>query len=63
MTRLTNAFSKKWLNLKWSYALQFAYYNFCRPHMSLEKSTPAMVAGISKHVWTIQELIMSNGIS
>src|SRR5439155_11262546 len=39
MTRLTNAFSKKWLNWKWSYALQFAYYNFCRPHMSLEKST------------------------
>ncbi len=30
MTRLTNAFSKKWINLKWSYALQFAYYNFCR---------------------------------
>jgi len=28
--------------------------------MSLEKSTPAMVAGISKHVWTIKELITSN---
>jgi hypothetical protein len=25
--------------------------------MSLEKSTPAMVVGISKHVWTIKELI------
>jgi hypothetical protein len=57
MTRLTNAFSKKWLNLKWAYALQFAHYNFCRPHTSLEKSTPAMVAGIAKHVWSIQELI------
>ena len=57
MTRLTNAFSKKWLNLKWAYALQFAYYNFCRPHMSLQKSTPAMAAGIANHVWTIKELI------
>jgi len=57
MTRLTNAFSKKWMNLKWAYALQFVYYNFCRPHMSLEKCTPAMAAKIATHVWTIQELI------
>lgn len=60
MTRLTNAFSKKWENLKHAYAVQFAYYNFCRPHMSLQKSTPAMVAGISTHVWTIKELIGVN---
>lgn len=59
MTRLTNAFSKKWMNLKHAYALQFAFYNFCRPHTSLSKSTPAMAAGIANHVWTIQELIMS----
>jgi len=57
MTRLTNAFSKKWLNLKCAYALQFAYYNFCRPHTSLEKCTPAMVSGLTSHVWSIQELI------
>lgn len=60
MTRLTNAFSKKWLNLKYAYALQFAHYNFCRPHGSLSKSTPAMVSGIANHVWTIQELITGN---
>lgn len=29
-TRKTNAFSKKWLNLKAGLALHFAYYNFCR---------------------------------
>jgi len=57
MTRLTNAFSKKWLNLRWAYALQFAYYNFCRPHTSLSKCTPAMAAGISNHVWTVEEVI------
>lgn len=56
MTRLTNGFSKKWLNLKWAYALQFAYYNFCRVHQSL-RVTPAMEAEIADHIWTIQELI------
>lgn len=35
MTRLTNAFSKKWMNLKYSYALHFPYYNFCKVHFSL----------------------------
>lgn len=60
MTRLTNAFSKKWLNLKWAYALQFAYYNFCRQHHSLNKCTPAMEAGITDHIWEIEELITSN---
>jgi len=59
MTRLTNGFSKKWLNLKWAYALQFAYYNFCRIHSTL-KVTPCMEAKITDHVWTIQELITSN---
>ncbi len=58
MTRLTNAFSKKWVNLKWAYALQFAYYNFCRIHQAL-RVTPAMEAGISNHVWSIEEMIRS----
>ena len=30
LTRLTNAFSKKWANLKAALALYFAWYNFCR---------------------------------
>ena len=30
LTRLTNAFSKKWENLWATCCLQFAYYNFCR---------------------------------
>jgi hypothetical protein len=56
MTRLTNGFSKKWMNLKWAYALHFAYYNFCRIHKTL-RVTPAMEAGIADHVWTLGELI------
>ena len=35
MTRLTNAFSKKWENHSAMLALGFAYYNYCRPHQTL----------------------------
>jgi hypothetical protein len=55
LTRLTNAFSKKWENLRAAIALHFAYYNFCRVHQTL-RVTPAMEAGIADHVWTIGEL-------
>jgi len=50
MTRLTNAFSKKWENLKATYALWFAWYNYCRVHKTL-RVTPAMEAGIANRVW------------
>ena len=56
LTRLTYAFSRKWDNLKAALALHFAHYNFCRIHGSL-RITPAMAAGISDHVWTLEELI------
>jgi IS1 family transposase len=56
LTRLTNAFSKKWENLRAAIALHFAYYNFCRVHSSL-RVTPAMEAGITDHVWSIAELL------
>ncbi len=62
MTRLTNAFSKKWENHAAMMALFFAYYNYCRPHMTLteqagEEQTPAMASGLSSHVWTVAELL------
>ncbi len=56
MTRLTNAFSKKWENLKSAYALWFAFYNFCRVLQTL-RVTPAMEAGIADHIWPITELL------
>jgi transposase-like protein/IS1 family transposase len=56
LTRLTNAFSKKWENLWAAYCLHFAYYNFCRIHRSL-RVTPAMQTGITDHVWDLAELI------
>lgn len=54
-TRLTNAFSKKVENHAYSVALYYMHYNFCRIHKSL-RVTPAMEAGISNHVWSIEEI-------
>lgn len=42
-----------------------AYYNFCRPHLGLRlqdngrwrERTPALAAGISDHVWSLQEFM------
>ena len=56
LTRLTNAFSKKWANLKAALALHFAYYNFCRIHKTL-RCTPAMAAGITGHIWELKDLL------
>ncbi len=54
-TRLTNGFSKKIENLEHAVALHFMHYNFGRIHKSL-RVTPAMEAGISDHVWTLEEI-------
>jgi len=54
-TRLTNAFSKKVDNLEYAVALHFMYYNFGRIHKTL-RVTPAMEAGISDHVWSLEEI-------
>lgn len=55
-TRLTNAFSKKLRNLEAAVALHFAHYNFCRVHQSL-RVTPAMAAGLTDHIWELDELL------
>jgi IS1 family transposase len=54
-TRLTNGFSKKVENHLHAVALHFMFYNFCKIHKTL-RVTPAMEAGISSHVWSIEEL-------
>ncbi|HZQ19603.1 MAG TPA: IS1 family transposase [Terriglobales bacterium] len=55
-TRLTNAFSKKLENHGHAVALYFMHYNFCRVHKTL-RVTPAMEAGLTDHVWTVEELV------
>jgi IS1 family transposase len=60
LTRLTNAFSKKAENLMAAVALHFMHYNFARPHKTLSKpypTTPAMAAGLTDHVWTVEEIV------
>lgn len=54
-TRLTNGFSKKLTNHAHAIALHFMYYNFCKVHTTL-RVTPAMEAGLTDHVWTLEEL-------
>ncbi len=55
-TRLTNGFSRKVDNLKAAVALHFMHYNFARIHQTL-RVTPAMEAGVSDHVWSIEEIV------
>ena len=54
-TRLTNGFSKKIYNLECAVALHFMYYNFGRIHKTL-RVTPAMEAGVSDHVWSLEDI-------
>jgi IS1 family transposase len=54
-TRLTNGFSKKVENHAYSVALYFMHYNFAKVHGTL-RVTPAMEAGVSDHVWEIEEI-------
>jgi IS1 family transposase len=55
-TRLTNAFSKKIEQHVASTALTIAAYNFVRMHKTL-RCTPAMAAGVSKTLWTVEDLV------
>lgn len=55
LTRLTNAFSRKWDNLKAAVALFVFSYNFREIHRSI-RCTPAMEAGIANTVWTWADL-------
>lgn len=54
--RLSNGFSRKVENHAHAVALHFMHYNFLRVHQTL-RVTPAMEAGLTDHVWTVEELI------
>jgi hypothetical protein len=56
-TRLTNAFSKKWRNHELMIAIHTVHYNYVRLHKSL-RATPAMVAGLSPTLWSLQDMIV-----
>ena len=54
-TRLTKGFSKKLDNHAHQIAVYFMHYNFCRVHKTL-RVTPSIEAGLTDHVWTLEEL-------
>ncbi len=56
-TRLTHAFSKKVENHAAMVAIHFLYYNFARIHKTL-RITPAMAAGLSDRVWSLEEITL-----
>jgi hypothetical protein len=60
-TRLTNAFSKKIENHAAAVALYLMHYNFCRVHQTL-RVTPTMEAGLTDHVWTIEQMLDAIGM-
>lgn len=71
LVRKTLSFSKNEHYLRRHIALEDAVYNFVKPHRSLrrpiqrstdkrrrwEQRTPAMAAGLTDHIWSIEELL------
>jgi IS1 family transposase/transposase-like protein len=55
-TRLTNAHSKSNRHHEAAIALWLAFYNFCRVHSTL-KTTPAVKAGLTSEVWSVDRLL------
>ena len=55
-TRLTNGYSKKIESHVHMMAISMMYYNYGRIHHTL-RMTPAIAAGISSHVWSLEELV------
>lgn len=56
-TRLTNAFSKKIENHMHAVSFYFMVYNFVKIHSSI-KTTPAMEAGVTTYLWTMEDIVM-----
>ena len=55
-TRLTNAFSKSVRYHEAAVALWICFYNFVRVHSTL-KTTPAVQAGLTDTVWTVERML------
>jgi hypothetical protein len=55
-TRLTDAFSKKWLNHEHAISLHYFAYNFCCVNRA-HGTTPAVAAGIANAPMKIADLV------
>ena len=56
-TRLTNAFSKKLENHMHAVSFYFMVYNFVKIHKTI-KTTPAMEAGVTTYLWSMEDIVM-----
>jgi IS1 family transposase len=56
LSRLTNAFSKKFENFCAAVALHYGYYNFVKFNSAI-RCTPAMAAGVCNSAWTVRDLV------
>jgi len=61
-TRLTNAFSKSWKHHEAAVSLYIAFYDFIRPHMSLDNRTPAQESRLTDHRWSWEELLNATAV-
>ena len=70
LVRKTLSHSKKSYFLRQHLELEDAFFNFVRPHQALrialpqptlgrkwQRRTPAMAAGLTDHIWTLEELL------
>jgi IS1 family transposase/transposase-like protein len=66
LTRKTLGFSKTIKNHINVFDIETSLYHFCKPHIGLTKKlndgatikqTPAMAAGLTNHIWTVNELL------
>ena len=55
-TRLTNGFSKTIEHHTATQHIFFCWYNFCRPHITLEGRTPAMESGLTPRPMKLREV-------
>ena len=56
LVRRTRSLAKTVQHLEYELFWSGVVYNFCTVHDPLE-GTPAMAAGLTDHVWSIQELL------
>jgi len=56
LTRLTNAFSKRWENFEAAMGLHFGYYNLVKVHSSV-RMTPAMAIKATDRLWSVEDLV------
>ena len=47
-------------NLTAAVALHVGYYDLCRYHSAI-RSTPVMAAGVTDHIWEVEELLEEAG--